>query len=85
MATEQEQPPKKEKKGVKKLWKKVKDFFKDKPATATSAGATSTTATTAPTPSAAPVAPIAEPASKSKPYVLSYNSMQHNLANILQG
>jgi len=49
MATEQEQRPKKEKKGVKKLWKKVKDFFKDKPATPTT-----TTAATAST--AAPVA-----------------------------
>ncbi|KEF53147.1 uncharacterized protein A1O9_11056 [Exophiala aquamarina CBS 119918] len=69
MATEQEQPPKKEKKSVKKLWKKVKDFFKDKPATPTAAAAsTSIAAPAASSPSApAPVTSKPESASATKP------------------
>lgn len=67
MATELEQPPKKEKKGVKKLWKKVKDFFKDKPATPTT---TTTAASTAlPDASPEPATSKPEPTAATKPYV----------------
>ncbi|KAK5060013.1 hypothetical protein LTR84_009897 [Exophiala bonariae] len=56
MATDQPPPPKKEKKGLKKIWKKVKDFFKDnaaKPAATSSTAppVPSTAAIPAPTPS----------------------------------
>lgn len=72
MATEQPQPPKKEKKGVKKLWEKVKDFFKDNAAKSATTSSTappiaSTTAATAPTPSTSKP----EPAATTAPYETS--------------
>jgi hypothetical protein len=63
MANEQPPPPKKEKKGLKKFWKKIKEFFKDKPA------APATTAAPVASPATAPATSKPEASAAAKPYV----------------